>query len=356
MLRRGKQARRYKGETYLCQRCVPHKSPVPAGRLKSLNVKFPNLLPAGCESKCRPVASATAIHWSRKATGPACNTRAYPVMKSSGSWMPSARASRNGNPPSALAWAGMAAIAAIAMPCRSGDFFGCTVALQITGISFDGGYADYMVAPAIALALVPTELSTREAAPLMCAGITTYNALRNSGARPGDVVAVLGLGGLGHLGVQYAVKMGFKTVGIARGQDKAPLARKLGAHHYIDSQAQDPAAELQKLGGAKVILATVTNGDAMGAVQGGLGLNGMLVVVGAAQSLQVSPLVLIGGRRSVKGWYSGTALDSQDTLKFSVLSGVRSMNEEYPLGKVAEAYERMMSGKARFRVVLTMGQ
>ena len=249
----------------------------------------------------------------------------------------------------------MAAIAAIAMPCRSGDFFGCTVALQITGISFDGGYADYMVAPAIALALVPTELSTREAAPLMCAGITTYNALRNSGARPGDVVAVLGLGGLGHLGVQYAVKMGFKTVGIARGQDKAPLARKLGAHHYIDSQAQDPAAELQKLGGAKVILATVTNGDAMGAVQGGLGLNGMLVVVGAAQSLQVSPLVLIGGRRSVKGWYSGTSIDSQEALAFSALSGVRSMNEVYPLERAAEAYERMMSGKARFRVVLTTG-
>ena len=240
--------------------------------------------------------------------------------------------------------------------CKSGDFFGCQVALQITGISFDGGYADYMVAPAIALALVPADLSAVEAAPLMCAGITTYNALRNSGARPGDVVAVLGLGGLGHLGVQYAVKMGFKTVGIARGPDKEPLARKLGAHHYIDSQAQDPAAELLKLGGAKVVLATVTNGDAMSAVQGGLGLNGTLAVVGAAQSLQMSPLVLISGRRSVKGWYSGTAIDSQDTLKFSALTGVRSMNEEYPLGKVAEAYERMMSGKARFRAVLTTGQ
>jgi D-arabinose 1-dehydrogenase-like Zn-dependent alcohol dehydrogenase len=177
--------------------------------------------------------------------------------------------------------------------CRSGDFFGCKVALQITGISFDGGYADYLVAPAIALASMPNELSPVEAAPLMCAGITTYNALRNTSARPGDVVAVLGLGGLGHLGVQYAVKMGFKTVGIARGQDKEPLARKLGAHHYIDSQAQDPAAELLRLGGAKVILATVTNGDAMSAVQGGLGLNGTLVVIGAADSMQVSPLVLI---------------------------------------------------------------
>jgi D-arabinose 1-dehydrogenase-like Zn-dependent alcohol dehydrogenase len=226
--------------------------------------------------------------------------------------------------------------------CRSGDFFGCQTALQITGVSFDGGYGEYLVAPAI------------EAAPLMCAGITTYNALRNSAARPGDVVAVLGLGGLGHLGVQYAARMGFVTVGIARGQDKAPLARKLGAQYYIDSQAQDPAAELLKLGGAKVILATVTNGDAMSAVQGGLGLNGTLMVLGAAQALTVSPLVLISGRRSVKGWYSGTAADSQDTLKFSVLAGVRSMNEVYPLAKVTEAYERMMSGKARFRVVLTM--
>src|SRR6266581_4310457 len=240
--------------------------------------------------------------------------------------------------------------------CRNGNFFGCQVALQITGISFDGGYADYMVAPALALALVPEDLSAVEAAPLMCAGITTYNALRNSGARPGDVVAVLGLGGLGHLGVQYAAKMGFKTVGIARGSDKESLARKLGAQHYIDSQAQDPAAELQKLGGAKVILATVTNGDAMSAVQGGLGLNGTLVVIGAAESMQVSPLVLIGGRRSVKGWYSGTSIDSQETLAFSVLAGVRSMNEVYPLEKVTEAYDRMMSGKARFRVVLTTGQ
>jgi alcohol dehydrogenase/propanol-preferring alcohol dehydrogenase len=204
------------------------------------------------------------------------------------------------------------------------------------------------------LALVPDELSAAEAAPLMCAGITTYNALRNSGARAGDVVAVLGLGGLGHLGVQYAVKMGFKTVGIARGKDKEPLARKLGAHHYLDSQSQDPAAELQKLGGAKAILATVTNGDAMSAVQGGLGVNGTLMVIGAAQSMQVSPLFLLSGRRSVKGWYSGTANDSQETLAFSVLSGVRSMNEVYPLEKVAEAYERMASGKARFRVVLAI--
>jgi D-arabinose 1-dehydrogenase-like Zn-dependent alcohol dehydrogenase len=240
--------------------------------------------------------------------------------------------------------------------CRSGDFFACQVALKITGISFDGGYADYMVAPAIALARVPDDLTPVEVGPLMCAGITTYNALRHSGARAGELVAVHGLGGLGHLGVQYAVKMGFRTVGIARGKDKEPLARRLGAHHYIDSQAQDPAAALQKLGGARVILATVTNGEAMSAVQGGLGNHGTLVVIGAAQSMQVSPLVLITGSRSVQGWYSGTAKDSQDTVAFSVLAGVRSMNEVFPLERVAEAYERMESGKARFRVVLTMGQ
>jgi D-arabinose 1-dehydrogenase-like Zn-dependent alcohol dehydrogenase len=240
--------------------------------------------------------------------------------------------------------------------CRSGQFFACTEALKVTGISFDGGYGEYMVAPAIAVARMPQDLSAVEAAPLMCAGITTYNALRNSGARAGDVVAVLGLGGLGHLGVQYAAKMGFKTVGIARGKDKEALARKLGAQIYIDSQSQDPAAELQKLGGAKVIVATVTNGQAMSAVQGGIAINGTLLVVGAADSLQLSPLVLITGQRSVKGWYSGTAKDSQDTLEFSVLSGVRSMNEVYPLDKVSEAYGRMSSGKARFRVVLTMAR
>lgn len=240
--------------------------------------------------------------------------------------------------------------------CRSGDFFGCTVALQITGISFDGGYADYMIAPAIAVALVPEDLSPVEAAPLMCAGITTYNALRNSGAHPGDLVAVHGLGGLGHLGVQYAVKMGFHTVAIARGADKEPLAKKLGAHHYIDSQAGDPAAALQQLGGARAIIATVTDGAAMGSVHTGLGLNGTMMVIGAAQSMTVSPLFLLSGRRSIKGWYSGTAKDSQDTLAFSVLSGVRSMNEVFPLERAAEAYARMMSGKARFRVVLTTGQ
>jgi alcohol dehydrogenase/propanol-preferring alcohol dehydrogenase len=228
--------------------------------------------------------------------------------------------------------------------------------LQITGISFDGGYADYMIAPAAALALVPDDLSPADTAPLMCAGITTYNALRNSHARAGDLVAILGLGGLGHLGVQYAAKMGFKTIGIARGKDKEPLARKLGAHHYIDSQAQDPATELQKFGGAKVILATVTNGEAMSAAAGGLSVNGSMIVVGADQSMQISPIFLLGGRRSIQGWPSGTTIDSEQTLAFSALSGVRSMNEEFPLERAAEAYQRMMSGKARFRVVLTTGQ
>jgi D-arabinose 1-dehydrogenase-like Zn-dependent alcohol dehydrogenase len=239
--------------------------------------------------------------------------------------------------------------------CRRGDFFAC-VRGQITGISFDGGYGDYMVAPASAVARMPAELPPVEAAPLMCAGLTTFNALRNSGARPGDVVAVLGLGGLGHLGVQYAAKMGFHAVGIARGKDKAPLARQLGAAVYIDSQAQDPAAELLKLGGAKVILATATSGDAMSAVVGGLGVNGTLLIVGAAESMQLSPMALLAGCGSVKGWYSGTSIDSQDTLAFSVRAGVRPMNETYPLERVSEAYDRMMSGKARFRVVLTIGE
>jgi D-arabinose 1-dehydrogenase-like Zn-dependent alcohol dehydrogenase len=239
--------------------------------------------------------------------------------------------------------------------CSRGDFFACQTSTLVSGLTFDGGYADYMVAPAEGIAAIPEELSAVEAAPLMCAGITTFNCLRNSGARSGDVVAILGLGGLGHLGVQYAAKMGFRTVGIARGKDKEPLAMKLGAHHYIDSQSQDPAAELLKLGGAKVILATATNGEAMSAVSGGLGVNGTLMIIGAVPSMQISPIQLLMGRQSVKGWYSGMAIDSQDTLAFSVLSGVRAMNEVYPLEKAPEAYERMMSGKARFRVVLTTG-
>jgi D-arabinose 1-dehydrogenase-like Zn-dependent alcohol dehydrogenase len=241
-------------------------------------------------------------------------------------------------------------------PCRRGEFFACQWG-QVTGITYDGGYADYMVAHWSALALLPEELSAIEAGPLVCAGITTFNSLRNSGARPNDLVAVLGLGGLGHLGVQFAAKMGFKTVAIARGSDKEPLAMKLGAHHYIDSQAQDVAAELIKMGGAKVVLATVTNAQAMSEALGGLGINGKLIVLGAPhEPLEVPAFLLIAGRRSVAGWYSGTSIDSQDTLSFSTLTGVRAMTEVYPLERAAEAYERMMSGKARFRVVLTTGQ
>ena len=240
--------------------------------------------------------------------------------------------------------------------CRRGDFFACQTFTAITGITYDGGYAEYMIARAEALAAVPEELSPVEAAPLMCAGVTTFNCLRNAGARPGELVAVLGLGGLGHLAVQYAARAGFRTVAIARGKDKEAFARELGARDYIDSQAMDPAAELRKLGGAKVILATVTSGDAMAAVVGGLGADGTLMVIGAAPAVTVSPGQLIGGRLSVKGWYSGTSIDSEDTLAFSVLAGVRSMNEVFPLERAAEAYERMLSGKARFRVVLTTTQ
>jgi alcohol dehydrogenase/propanol-preferring alcohol dehydrogenase len=238
--------------------------------------------------------------------------------------------------------------------CRRGDFVTCQIAPQVPGISYDGGYADYTIAPAATLALIPEELSAVEAAPLMCAGITTFNALRNSGARPGDLVAVLGVGGLGHLGIQFAARMGFKTVAIARGRSKEQLAKKLGASHYIDSQEQDPAAELAKLGGAKVILATATSGKAMSAVLGGLGVNGRLIVVGATgDPIEVPPNALLFGRQSIMGWPAGASIDSQDTLSFSALTGVRSMNEIVPLERAAEGYELMMSGKARFRVVLT---
>ena len=236
--------------------------------------------------------------------------------------------------------------------CKRGDFFACTTESVITGITYDGGYADYMLARPEALAIVPTELSAEDAAPLMCAGVTTYNCLRNSGAIPGDLVAVLGIGGLGHLGVQYAAKSGYRTVAIARGEDKAPLAKKLGAFHYIDSQKEDPAKALQKLGGAKVILSTVTNAEAMEATLGGLAVKGKFFLIGAVPSMKINPLAMLTFRQAVQGWYSGTSIDSQDTLNFSALEGVRSMNEVYPLEKANEAYERMMSGKARFRVVL----
>jgi alcohol dehydrogenase/propanol-preferring alcohol dehydrogenase len=237
-------------------------------------------------------------------------------------------------------------------PCRRGDFFAC-IQTRVTGVSYDGGYADFMITSPSALAKIPRTLSNEEAAPLLCAGVTTYNSLRNSGARAGDLVAILGVGGLGHLAVQFASKMGFETIAIARGKDKEPLAKKLGAVQYIDSQSQKPAQELTKLGGAKIILATVTDAKTMNAIIDGLGINGKMIVLGVPPeplNIPVSPLV--AGKRSIIGWYSGTSIDSEDTLAFSVLTGVRAMNEVFPLEQVDAAYERMISGKARFRVVL----
>jgi propanol-preferring alcohol dehydrogenase len=239
--------------------------------------------------------------------------------------------------------------------CRRGDFAMC-VNRKVIGIDFDGGYATHLIVPAAVLAAIPDDLPAEEAGPFMCAGVTVFNALRNSGARAGEVVAVHGIGGLGHLGVQYARRMGFETVAINRGNDKEPLARQLGAHHYIDAKAQDVVAELQKLGGASVILATAPNGQAISALVDGLAPSGKLLVPAAPpEPLTINVFSLIMKRSSVAGWYSGTAKDSQDTLAFSTLSGVHPMIEKYPLGKVAEAYEQMRSGKVRFRVVLTMG-
>jgi len=240
-------------------------------------------------------------------------------------------------------------------PCRRGQFVMCEKG-KITGVTFDGGYADYLIAPIEALAHIPDGLKPAEAAPLMCAGITTFNALRHTEARPGDLVAILGMGGLGHLAIQYAAKMGFKTVAIARGKDKEPLAKKLGAHAYIDSTAQNVSEELKKLGGAKVVLSTVTNSQAMSETIGGLKPEGRLILLGVSgESLEISPLQLIMKNTGVDGWASGTSIDSEDTLAFSDMTGVRSMNEIFPLEKAPEAFERMMSGKARFRVVLETG-
>ena len=239
-------------------------------------------------------------------------------------------------------------------PCRRGDLIDCRN-LRIPGVNYDGGYAEAMIAPADALALIPEELSAVEAAPLLCAGVTTFHALRESGARPGDLVAILGIGGLGHLGVQFAAKMGFRTVAIARGPDKEPLARELGAHIYLDSNAVDVAAELTRLGGANTILSTVTSGKAVSAVIPGLAVRGKLVVVGVGMDpIEVSSVDLIMASRSVVGHASGASIDSQDTLAFSALSGVRPTIETMPLERAAEAYDKMMRDEARFRMVLTM--
>lgn len=240
-------------------------------------------------------------------------------------------------------------------PCRKGDFINCENA-KVTGISFDGGYAEYMTAPQSAVASVPESLSSAEAAPLLCAGITTFNALRNSNLQPGDVVAVQGIGGLGHLGVQYAHHFGCEVAALSRGTDKKKLAKELGADHYIDTEATDPAEELQKLGGAKVILATAPNSKAISSVIDGLAIDGTLLVVAATtEAVEVSPFQLIMGRKSIKGWPSGTAKDSEDTLDFSALTDITPKIETYPLEKANEAYARMINNEARFRVVLEIG-
>jgi D-arabinose 1-dehydrogenase-like Zn-dependent alcohol dehydrogenase len=239
-------------------------------------------------------------------------------------------------------------------PCRRGDFIQCRFE-KITAISFDGGYTEYTIVPEEAVAAIPEGLPADEAAPLLCAGITTFNVLRHSGATAGQLVAVQGIGGLGHLGIQYARQMGFRTVAIGRGADKKTLAIKLGAHEYVDTNEGPPAEALQKLGGANVILATAPDSKSISALVDGLGPSGKLLVIGADQSpLTITPLQLIGPRRSILGWPSGTAKDSEDTMQFSALTGVRPMIERFPLEKAAEAYERMISGKARFRVVITM--
>ena len=240
------------------------------------------------------------------------------------------------------------------LACRRGDFGNCRN-MKIAGISYDGGYQQYMVAPMEALVAIPESLNDTEAAPLLCAGITTFNALRHSGAMPGDLVAVLGIGGLGHLGIQFANKFGYKVAAIGRGSENAALAKKLGASVYIDNKVTNAAEALQKLGGAQVILATAPSSKAMSEVINGLGPNGKLIVVGAAfDPIEVTPVQLISGSKSIQGWASGTAADAEDTLRFAELSGVRPMIETYPLEKAAEAYARMMSGNAQFRVVLTM--
>jgi alcohol dehydrogenase len=239
--------------------------------------------------------------------------------------------------------------------CRHGNAFACENVQGATGITRDGGYATHMLARASALARVPDNMDSVESAPLLCAGITTFNALRHCGARPGDLVAVHGVGGLGHLAIQFAARQGFRTVAVNRGREKEQLARSLGAQEYIDAEGSDPAGALQALGGATAIIATVTSAESMQGIVGGLGVNGTMMVIGAVGALTVNSLDLLGKRAAVKGWYSGTAVDSEDTLRFSQRNQVTSMNEIYPLEQAQTAYERMMSGKARFRVVLKVG-
>jgi D-arabinose 1-dehydrogenase-like Zn-dependent alcohol dehydrogenase len=296
------------------------------------------------------------MFWSRKACGPGIQYPRVPGHEIAGRvdslgadvtlWKPGQRVG--------VGWHGGHCFEC--EPCRRGDFVNCKLE-KITAIHFDGGYQEYMIAPAEAVAAMPDDLPADEAGPLLCAGITVFNALRNSGARAGELVAIQGVGGLGHLGIQYARQMGFRTVAVGRGADKQALAKKLGAHEYIDDAAGDSAQVLQKLGGANVILATAPDSKSMSNLVNGLGPNGTLMVVGATMdALSVTPLQLIGGKKAIRGWASGTARDSEDTLLFSSLSGVRPMIERYPLEKAADGYQQMLSGKARFRVVLTMGK
>jgi D-arabinose 1-dehydrogenase-like Zn-dependent alcohol dehydrogenase len=239
--------------------------------------------------------------------------------------------------------------------CRRGDLLFCRNG-KVTGLSIDGGYAEYLVAPAHAIARIPDDLGSQEAAPLLCAGVTTFNALRHSGVRANDVVAVQGVGGLGHLGIQFANRLGCRVVAVSRGEDKRELALKLGAHHYLDAERVDPARELSKLGGARVILATAPSGKAMTALLDGLGVDGTLIVVGAsADPIEVPTTLLLSRRARIQGWASGNASDSEDTMNFASLARVRTMIETFPLDRVNEAYEHMITNKARFRAVLTLG-
>ena len=300
------------------------------------------------------MAFATATCSRKKALGPAFSIPAFQDTKSPGiidelgagvsAWKKGQRVG--------VGWHG--GQDGTCLSCRRGDFRNCRNQ-KISGISYDGGYQQYMVAPVEALVAIPESLSDVEAAPLLCAGITTFNALRHSGAMPGDLVAVLGIGGLGHLGIQFANKFGYKVAAIGRGSENAALAKKLGASVYIDSKSTNAAEALQKLGGAQVILATAPSSKAMSELIDGLGPNGKLMVIGATfDPIEVTPIQLISGSRTIQGWAAGTPADSEDTLRFAELTGVRPMIETYPLEKAAEAYARMMSGNAQFRVVLTM--
>ena len=314
---------------------------------------FPSRGAVRSASKSKPAASATAMRSRKKDSGPDFSIRGYQVTRLPVASTQSAPTSHSGSPVNASESDGTVATAFSVTPAAGETSF-CASSKESQPLASTAATPN-MVAPAEAVALMPDDLPAAEAAPLMCAGITVFNSLRNSGARAGDLVAVQGIGGLGHLGIQYARQMGFRTIAIGRGKDKQPLAQKLGAHEYVDTSAGAPAEALQKFGGAKVILATAPDSKSISALVDGLAGGGKVLVVGAGfESLTVTPLQLIGGRKAIQGWPSGTAKDSEETLRFSSLCGVRPMIERYPLEKAAEAYDQMISGRARFRVVLTV--